>query len=314
MASKYAPLTQYLQNCGQERIRLTFSQINTIVSLPPYAYANRPAWANVASQPTPLCGSWMKAGYEVAKVDLQAQWVEFCKKGTVTIPVQKTVQADFPAILQCGYDCFNGTIDDPNHRYLSWEYCHRIFKQYRKERDAAAEDLLCLHLAWYLASWGMLRNSFLMQKDYKIHLEVVRLIYQPEWDDLWDMTAQQMVQPTYAKKVVQLCKAITDTYIRCGAGNPTETLLTKVLLGTIACAPAYDRYFKAALSLTKIATQNCSAKSLMSLGNFYLDHKDELDALAKHCSQRIDCPAAKVLDMCFFEYGLQHAPKKEQKK
>lgn len=33
----------------------------------------------------------------------------------------------------------------------------------------------------FVSKASMLRNSFLMQKDYKIHADVVRLIYQPEW-------------------------------------------------------------------------------------------------------------------------------------
>ena len=33
-----------------------------------------------------------------------------------------------------------------------------------------------------------------MQKDYKIHADVVRLIYQPEWDDLWDLSPEKLSQ------------------------------------------------------------------------------------------------------------------------
>lgn len=37
----------------------------------------------------------------------------------------------------------------------------------------------------------------------------------------------------------------------------------------------------------------------------YLDHEDEFEKLRKHCGRRIEYPAAKILDMCFFEYGYQ---------
>lgn len=165
---------------------------------------------------------------------------------------------------------------------------------------------LCLHLAWYLASWGMLRNSFLMQKDYKIHAAVVTLVYQPEWEMLWDISADKLAQEWYANRIMQLCEAITEAYVASGAGIPTETLLTKILLGTIGCVPAYDRYFKKALSLTGAAQQSCNARSLMALGKLYIDHRDEFEALRKHCSERVEYPAAKVIDMCFFEYGLRN--------
>ena len=110
----------------------------------------------------------------------------------------------------------------------------------------------------------------------------------------------------YADRIMKLCEAITEAYVTSGAGIPPETLLTKILQGTIGCAPAYDRYFKKALSITGAASQSCSARSLTALGKLYIDRKDEFEALRRHCSDRVEYPAAKVIDMCFFEYGFQN--------
>lgn len=44
----------------------------------------------------------------------------------------------------------------------------------------------------------------------------------------------------------------------------------------------------------------------MALGKLYIDRKGEFDALRRHCSDRVEYPAAKVIDMCFFEYGFQN--------
>ena len=85
-----------------------------------------------------------------------------------------------------------------------------------------------------------------MQKDYKIHADVVRLIYQTEWDDLWDISPEKLSQEYYADRIMKLSESITEAYVASGAGIPTETLLTKILLGTVGCVPAYDRYFKKA--------------------------------------------------------------------
>ena len=207
--------------------------------------------------------------------------------------------------IQAGYECYDRMKDDPHHRYLSWEYCHEAFRLNRRPQIDATIDYLCLHLAWYLASWGMLRNSFLMQKDYKIHADVVRLIYQPEWDDLWDLSPEKLSQEYYADRIMKLSESITEAYVASGAGIPTDTLLTKILLGTVGCVPAYDRYFKKALADTGAAPQVFSAKSIRTLGNLYLDHEDEFEKLRKHCGSQIGYPAAKILDMCFFEYGFQ---------
>jgi len=63
-------------------------------------------------------------------------------------------------------------IQDKNHRYLSWEHCYGYFLGENIEPDKA-----CLHMAFYLASWGMYRgSSFLLWKDYQIHKEVVSFL------------------------------------------------------------------------------------------------------------------------------------------
>lgn len=315
--SKYAALTAWLQEHNKDTVHLSFDELNDIITLPNSAYVDRPAWANCTTvNATSFQRGWLDAGYKVSAISLTQQWVEFTK---ADIPVQRSTPRETPvvsvapsgvnaeqlrAILQCGYDCYNSVSSDVNHRYLSWEHCHTVFKENRHNPSEATVDYMCLHLAWYLASWGMLRNSFLMQKDYKVHKAVVELICQPQWDTLWDMPAEMMVQERYAKQVVQLSQLITDAYIHEG-GNPTETLLTKILLGTIGCVPAYDRYFRKALAVTCAASQTLNVRSIVALGKLYTEHADEFAALQRYCSERMEYPAAKVLDMCFFEYGLQ---------
>lgn len=310
IGEKYAPLGNWLKEHGGDSVKLTFDELNQIIPIPNHAYKNRPSWANL-SNPASFCSSWISAGYVVDSISLEEQWVVF-RKGEVQghthhskPPYRVVDQKKLAEAIQAGYECYDSMKDDPDHRYLSWEYCHEAFRLNRRPQIDATIDYLCLHLAWYLASWGMLRNSFLMQKDYKIHADVVRLIYQPEWDDLWDLSPEKLSQEYYADRIMKLSESITEAYVASGAGIPTDTLLTKILLGTVGCVPAYDRYFKKALADTGAAPQVFSAKSIRTLGNLYLDHEDEFEKLRKHCSSRIEYPAAKILDMCFFEYGFQ---------
>ena len=310
IGEKYAPLGKWLKEHGGDSVKLTFDELNQIIPIPNHAYMNRPSWANLSS-PASFCSSWISAGYVVDSISLEEQWVVF-RKGEVQShthhhkpPYRVVDQRKLAEAIQAGYECYDSMEDDPHHRYLSWEYCHEAFRLNRRPQIDATIDYLCLHLAWYLASWGMLRNSFLMQKDYKIHADVVRLIYRPEWDDLWDISPEKLSQENYAGRIMKLSESITEVYVASGAGIPTETLLTKILLGTVGCVPAYDRYFKKALADTCAAPQVFSAKSIRTLGNLYLDHEDEFEKLRKHCGSRIEYPAAKILDMCFFEYGFQ---------
>lgn len=310
IGEKYAPLGNWLKEHGGDSVKLTFDELNQIIPIPNHAYKNRPSWANL-SNPASFCSSWISAGYVVDSISLEEQWVVF-RKGEVQghmnhakLSYRVVDQKKLAEAIQAGYECYDSMKDDPHHRYLSWEYCHEAFRLNRRPQIDATIDYLCLHLAWYLASWGMLRNSFLMQKDYKIHADVVRLIYQPEWDDLWDLSPEKLSQEYYADRIMKLSESITEAYVASGAGIPTDTLLTKILLGTVGCVPAYDRYFKKALADTCAASQVFSAKSIRTLGNLYLDHEDEFEKLRKHCGSRIEYPAAKIMDMCFFEYGFQ---------
>ena len=55
-------------------------------------------------------------------------------------------------------------VQDSNHRFKSWEYCYTAFG------NLDSVDYLSLHLAFYLASWGMYRGSCgILWKDYTIH-------------------------------------------------------------------------------------------------------------------------------------------------
>ena len=70
-------------------------------------------------------------------------------------------------------------VQDSNHRFKSWEYCYTAFG------NLDSVDYLSLHLAFYLASWGMYRgSSFLLQKDYRIHIPVVKELLSEKYDAL----------------------------------------------------------------------------------------------------------------------------------
>ena len=103
---------------------------------------------------------------------------------------------------------------------------------------------------------------------------------------------------------MKLSESITEAYV---APVPASQRIPAYqdLAGYCGLRTAYDRYFKKALADTGAAPQVFSAKSIRTLGNLYLDHEDEFEKLRKHCGSRIEYPAAKILDMCFFEYGFQ---------
>ena len=127
--------------------------------------------------------------------------------------------------------------NDDHSRYLSWEHCYLFFKENSKQilADEKMLDLASLNLAFYLASWGMYRGSSnLLQKDYKIHTELIKTLLK-KLAYLWDETIT-WEQLDKANKIVKL-------HYQDNGVTPTDTLITKVLMGIFGCVPAYDRYF-----------------------------------------------------------------------
>src|SRR6266487_3864954 len=75
---------------------------------------------------------------------------------------------------------------DPNHRYRSWEHCYLHFQKHDSFNCEEDIDTATLHLAIYLASWGMYRGSSqLLQKDYRVHAPVVRELLDDRYISLW---------------------------------------------------------------------------------------------------------------------------------
>ena len=147
-------------------------------------------------------------------------------------------------------DYFNETVIDEHGRYLSWRHCYKAFGENRNKTDEQTVDYLCLHLAFYLASWGMLRgSSFLLQKDYKVHTPIVRMIQEERYNPLFGISARDLCKEENLLLLDEIGNRIKEAYAKelpakeGVINNATETLITKILLGTLGCVPAYDRYY-----------------------------------------------------------------------
>ena len=77
---KYIALTEYLEKCGKDELKLSFSEIEKIlgVKLADSAYFYTEFWSNTKSHSSAF--GWLNAGYLSRQVDLAAQTVEFVKK------------------------------------------------------------------------------------------------------------------------------------------------------------------------------------------------------------------------------------------
>ena len=176
-------------------------------------------------------------------------------------------------------------------------------------------DYLSLHLAFYLASWGMYRGScFILQKDYKVHTPIVEEILKPEYDCLFGLACADLRESEVQDSLEKLCADIAEHFgpIRdevAGRKVPSSVspvLITKILMGTLGCVPAYDRFFVDGIKKYKVTTQEYSRNSLLKLVDFYEEHNGRLEEARRGMrTDDLTYPQMKLLDMGFWQIGFE---------
>ena len=172
---------------------------------------------------------------------------------------------------------------DKHHRFKSWEHCYQFFSSnYKNIQDEKTFDQGCLHLAFYLASWGMLRGgSFLLQKDYRIHEYFLNeVVKNPQYHKYYDLELQMDMNKFSVRGMDVLINDTINAYQnniyqingQDKSVNVTDTLASKILLGVFGNVPAYDRYLIDALKLHGIKSQ-FNEQSLLEIVEFY--HLDQ---------------------------------------
>lgn len=191
-------------------------------------------------------------------------------------------------------------------RYSSFDYCYNYFQSFRelnKVGDLAGKPQLqesCLQLAFYLASWGMLRGSSdLLRRSVKYYVPLIEAVVESP-EPIWDIDVA-----TYSDESMEVLFA-TRSRIRAAFDRPvSDTLVTKILLGVFGCVPAFDLYFRKGMGVTTFGR-----RSLVKIRNFYDQHAEVIEG---HRVQTIDFgsgqrthrkyPQAKIIDMVFFIEG-----------
>jgi hypothetical protein len=195
---------------------------------------------------------------------------------------------------------------EPRARYTSFDYCFNYFQSHREQGKlpellrGEALQLSCLHLGFYLASWGMLRGSSeLLQRSVRNFIPLVEVIANAA-PAIWEMDAHLYGDGS--------CPIIFETADLVQAALPdgaSDILVTKVMLGTFGCVPAFDTYFKKGFGVSTF-----SRKALSKIGAFYTDNAEVIDRNRVYtlefesgaASQRT-YTRAKVIDMIFFVAG-----------
>ena len=213
---------------------------------------------------------------------------------------------------------------DKNHRLKSWEHCYTQFTvMFKKDKLSDTDiDYLSLHLAFYLASWGMYRgSSFILQKDYKVFYEIVEFLFnnKGKFDDekivsllnKEDEDIEKYVKEYFKfdAQLTMLLNEIRNAVKGEVATSVSDTLRTKIILGTYGSIPAYDRYFREGLRATKghgfILAY--SENSVVKLFEFAKENRQELKDIRQELTSKygVEYPYMKLIDMYFWQRGYE---------
>lgn len=217
-------------------------------------------------------------------------------------------------IIKSSTEYYNNLKAGENGRYRSWEHCYSYFIKGRSSKEIDY-DYLSLQLAFYLASWGMYRgSSFLLQKDYKVHIPVVKELLSKKYDALAGIECIDFRKESNQRLLQDIDLFLEQYYDKIRREVKAQelknqlsfTLITKILMGTLGCVPAYDRYFIAGIKNQKVATGNYNLKSIMQIVDFYEKNSARLELVREKMEvEGMPYPQMKVIDMGFWQVGLE---------
>ncbi len=195
-----------------------------------------------------------------------------------------------------------------HHSNLSWENCYKFFYENHetivKNKDNELLEIAALHLAFYLASCGMYRGSaFIRRYDHTVFKELIRNLLtkcenlwneKVDWEDL--KKANEIIKKYFKELKNEDTSKNNEEY----KNEPTQTVITKILMGIFGCVPAYDRYFIKALKTHNI----CQTYNETSFNTLKLWWKKQ-NYSYKHTliKDTIEYPPMKLVDVYFWSEG-----------
>jgi len=195
-----------------------------------------------------------------------------------------------------------------DERFSSFDYCNNYFRSFSdsgNQKDLYHPDNLeesCLQLGFYLASWGMFRgSSFLLRRSARNFSELMQVIGDSD-PKLWEIDV-----PDYDPENIKLLLDTKQKIIGALDSNnkPSDTLVTKIMLGVYGNIPAFDQYFRKSLGVFTV-----NKNSLRKVQELYQTHKADFDSfriptidfLTARPTENI-YSKAKLIDICGFIDG-----------
>jgi hypothetical protein len=158
-------------------------------------------------------------------------------------------------------------------------------------------------------------SSFLLRYAYTINEGAVDVVLESRFSPLWDKEfGCRSTDVTLASLILELCQEIKKVYQPFAGAihkNVSDILLTKVVLGTVGCVPAWDSYFHRGYRHCGFSPPSClTVRFIEEVLQFCLSHlsefQDEQGRIERE--QSMLYPLMKLEDMYFHQIGLETEP------
>ncbi len=226
---------------------------------------------------------------------------------------------DIADTVKKNYDTYTGKGDEYFYlRDRAWEICYSffqgIFKNIEGFNDSVKEQA-ALHLGCYLASFGMYRNNIMLNSNFKVLYPIIDILR--ESDSLSKCDIDSYPVDSIFDLKLEMEKKFRCTQINIPGFEQSDfgMLVSKILMGTLGCTPAYDGFFKEGIKFCDIHPHtNFSRRSLKAVIEFYADNdnKEEFENARKYVQtdyKDIEYPIMRIIDMYFWHIGYTESKK-----
>ncbi|GHT80960.1 hypothetical protein FACS1894125_0780 [Actinomycetota bacterium] len=194
--------------------------------------------------------------------------------------------------------------NDLMQNQFAWDYCYREFGIIHghgiKERDY---DKVALHLYGYLCSQDLRMGNNITKLNYTALIPTVKYLLElPEWDrlrsisldvlDAVDESGKHIAADVNVllEKVIEVKDKLHTLLQTEFDKNPSDNLISTVLLGVLGCCPSYDNAIVEFLQNEKSLSGEFNAKSLKSIFNYCMESSfdgigEDIRELAKESSK-----------------------------
>jgi hypothetical protein len=156
-------------------------------------------------------------------------------------------------------------------------------------------------------------SGFLLHKDFQVHTRVVQELRRSRYDRLLGYrpvsagTSAEAIREILA--LVEVVRSAYDGRYRTMRGRVrrirvSNTLATKIIMGTIGCIPAFDALVLEGMRLERLPHSVLNQRTLEALFAWYLSREPEFRSIQNRIAESgVRYPPMKLVDMYLWERG-----------